>query len=69
MALALSLFPRFEFLALIFQLFLSVVFGVVVYTIAVSILWRTSGSFEGAETYLLEQLRIKGRFLRKTLHK
>jgi len=64
MALALSLLPRLEFVALFLQLFLSIFFGVAIYGCAVLILWRISGSQEGAEIYLLEQLRIKERFLR-----
>ena len=64
MALALSLLPRLEFVALFLQLFLSIFFGVAIYACAVLILWRISGSQEGAEIYLLEQLRIKERFLR-----
>lgn len=64
MALALSHLPKFEFLALVLQLSVSIILGAAIYASAVLILWRTSGSQEGAETYLLEQLRIKDRFLR-----
>jgi hypothetical protein len=59
MALVLNALPRFESLALILQLSLSIVFGVVIYASAIIILWRTFGTQEGAETYVFEKLRIK----------
>ena len=64
MALVLSVLPRFEFLALILQLSLSIVLGIVIYTSAIIILWRTSGAQDGAETYLFEQMRLKDKIFK-----
>ena len=64
MALALSVLPRFEFLAQILHLSLSIVFGAVIYASAIIILWRISGAQEGAETYLFEQMRIKDKIFK-----
>jgi len=64
MSLALSVIPKFEFLPLILQVAFSVSLGAVVYACAILILWRISGCTDGAETYLLEQLRMKDRILK-----
>ena len=61
MALSLSVFPRFESLALLVQVFLSVAFGAGVYICSILVLWRVSGCRDGGETYLLEQLHMKDR--------
>jgi O-antigen/teichoic acid export membrane protein len=64
MALALSIIPRFGFPALIFQVAFTVAFGAAVYACAIFIFWRMSGCSDGAETYLLEQFRMKDKFLK-----
>ena len=63
MALSLSVFPRFESLALFVQVFLSVAFGAGVYVCSILVLWRISGCRDGGETYLLEQLHMKDRVI------
>jgi O-antigen/teichoic acid export membrane protein len=59
MALFMSVFPRFESLALLVQVLLSVAFGAGVYICSILVLWRFSGCGDGGETYLLEQLQMK----------
>jgi O-antigen/teichoic acid export membrane protein len=63
MALSLSIFPRLDSLALLLQVILSVAFGAGVYICSILALWRISGCCDGAEAYLLEQLRIKERIV------
>ncbi len=63
MAFALSISPRFDALALFAHVLLSIAFGAGVYLCAILILWRISGCCDGAESYFLEKLRLKERFL------
>ena len=63
MAFLLSTFPRFESLLLAVQVILFVAYGAGVYACALLLLWRISGCCDGAETYLLEQLRMKDRMI------
>ena len=63
MALSFSIIPRLDSLALLLQVILSVAFGAAVYICSILALWRLSGCCDGAETYLLEQLRIKDRII------
>jgi O-antigen/teichoic acid export membrane protein len=64
MVLTLGVIPRFDFLALFFQLLISIALGAATYASAIIFLWRVSGAPEGAETYLLEQLRIKDKIFK-----
>jgi lipopolysaccharide exporter len=61
MAIFLSALPRFEFMSLTFHLFLSIILGIIIYSSAIIILWRAFGAQDGAETYLFEQMRMKGK--------
>ena len=64
MAFALAVFPKMDALALFAQVILSIAVGAGVYACSILLLWRISGCSEGAESYLLEQIGIKGKFLK-----
>lgn len=64
MALVLSNIPRFEWLPNVGQLCLLIASGAMVYGLSIICTWRISGCAEGAETYLLEQVRMKERFFK-----
>lgn len=59
MGLSLSIFPRLDSLGLLLQVILSVALGAGVYMCSILSLWRICNCCDGAETYLLDQLRIK----------
>ena len=63
MACALSIFPRFDGLALFIQVLLSIAFGFAIYLCAILGFWRLSGCCDSAENYLLNKLGLKERFL------
>ncbi len=64
MALALSVFPRLDGLALFAQVLVSIVVGAGVYLCAILFFWRLSGCCESAESYFLEKLCVKERLLK-----
>lgn len=64
MAIVLPSIPRLLWLPQVAHLALLVVAGAIVYSLSVMILWRISGCRDGAETYLLEQSRMKSRFFK-----
>jgi O-antigen/teichoic acid export membrane protein len=64
MALALGLLPALHGLPLIVGLLVSIIAGALAYALGLLLLWRCSGCAEGAESYLLEQLRMKDRVRR-----
>jgi len=63
MALVLSQMPRIAGVPLFVQLMLSIGAGAIVYVLSIILLWRVSACEEGAESYLLEQVRMKDRVL------
>jgi O-antigen/teichoic acid export membrane protein len=64
MAVVLNFLPPFDGLPLIFNLFMLIMVGALTYMSGILLLWRFSGYPEGAESYLLEQLRMKDRVRR-----
>lgn len=61
MASTLILLPGFESLVLFAKVIWTVMLGAVVYICSIIFLWRISGCCDGAETYFLDQLRLKDR--------
>jgi lipopolysaccharide exporter len=63
MALALWILPKMDGSALLVRVMLEVGFGAIIYLVFILIFWRIAGCRDGAENYLLEQLRIRDRLL------
>ncbi len=64
MAIFLAAMPEFASMALIIKVLFSVVVGAVAYACSILLLWRISGCQDGAEAYVLEQLKMKDRATR-----
>lgn len=64
MALVLSQMPSIPGIPLFFKLVLSIGVGGIAYALAILVLWRLTACVDGAESYLLEQVRMKDRVRR-----
>lgn len=64
MAIVLVFLPKDTAYPLVVRLFGEIALGGAVYGISLLLLWRSAGACEGAESYLLDQLKLRERVLR-----